>query len=122
MAINAIAADYGMAKAPERIRLAPWAARNQAGASVVKELRRSDGVYYEAAKGDSVEVVFRAPAEKAGMQRTLLLASKGYYRPVVAVTTEPDGAALREIFGMADGMARYSARRYAGLRRAAAGR
>lgn len=111
-ALNAVAADYSTAKAPERIRIAPWAARSQAGVNVLKELRRSDGVYYEAAKGDSAEVVFHAPAEAPGMQRTLLLASKGYYRPIVSSSTSPDSAALLEIFTMPDGMARFSARRF----------
>jgi hypothetical protein len=120
-AINSVAVDYSAGGPVKLTRLRPTSAVDRAGISVVRKLREDDGTYYEAARGERVEVRFAAPAERAGMSRTVFLASKGYYRPTIRSSGPPDTATLFEIFTTPDGMARLAARRYA-TSRAMAGR
>ena len=117
-AINSMAVDYSAAQPLRIARMAPTAARSQAGRSVVRELRRADGVYYKAERGESAEITFPAPPERAGMSRTVFLASKGYYRPSVRASKPADAATLFQIFVVPDGMARLAAERYAAWRAA----
>jgi hypothetical protein len=118
-AIDSFAVDYTASQPVQVSRIAPASARTQAGRSVARELRSADGVYYRAERGESAEIAFPAPAEKPGMSRTLILASKGYYRPTARSAGTADAAALFQIFMVPDGMARFSAQQYAAWRAAA---
>ena len=118
-AIDSFAVDYTPPQPVPVTRSAPVSARTQAGRSVVRELRRTDSVYYQAERGESAEIVFPAPPEKPGMARTLILASRGYYRPTPRSNGTADAAALFQIFMVPDGMARFAAQQYAAWRAAA---
>jgi hypothetical protein len=118
-AINSAAVDYSAPEPLQVARTAPASARSQAGKSVVRELSQADGRYYRAERGENAEITFPAPPERAGMSRTLFLASKGYYRPTVRSSGTADTAALFQIFTVPDGMARFAAQRYAAWRAAA---
>jgi hypothetical protein len=112
-AIDSVAVDYSAPQPFQVTRIAPAGARTQAGGSVIRELCNADGLYYEAQRGESAEILFPAPRQEAGMSRTLFLASKGYYRPTVRAAGPPDATALFQVFLVPDGMARFAAQRYA---------
>jgi hypothetical protein len=112
-AINSVAVDYSADQPLQVTHVAPSDARSESGRNVNRELLRADGVYYRAVRGESAEVVFPATPTRAGTSRTIFLASKGYYRPSIRSMGTPDAAALSQIFTVPDGMARFTAQRYA---------
>jgi hypothetical protein len=115
-AINSVAVDYSADTPLQVIRTLPSNARSEAGRRVDRELQRADGLYYRAIRGESAEVVFRATPQRSGSSRTVFLASKGYYRPNIHSTERADTATLLQIFTVRDGMARFTAQRYAAWR------
>jgi hypothetical protein len=115
-AINSLAIDYSPEQNLEVNRVAPQAARTNAGKDVLPELQATDGRYYKAVKGDSASIAFAAPPVRPGMSRTVFLHSNGYYRPDVRALGPADNATLSKIFQTRDGLARFAAERYAAWR------
>ena len=67
--------------------LAPITAIDQTGADVLPQLLADDTAYYDQPNvGDEAVVTFPAPPVQAGMQRSLILHSKGYYQILRAPT------------------------------------
>ncbi len=94
--------------------VAPLAARDSLGRDVLPELLASDERYYEMPNtGNSADISFPAPARRAGMDRAVILHSRGYYRLHLAEGGEPDLAALDAITNVPGAAARFAANRFA---------
>ncbi len=117
-AFNSFAMDY-TADLPSRVtKLEPARAQDAAGRDVLEALRAADGQYYEMHEpGERATVVFQAPPSTAGMDRTLFLHSKGYYRMHIPETGQPDVATFQKILTEPEAGAAFSAEIYATLGR-----
>jgi hypothetical protein len=113
-ALNSFAVDYSLEQPVSVKTVAPLAARDSHDKDVLPELLTSDDRYYEMPNiGDSADISFPAPARRAGMDRTVILHSRGYYRLHLAEGGEPDLAALDAITNVPGAAARFAANRFA---------
>ncbi len=77
-AINSAAIDYSPDRPLSATRIAPASARSQGGRSVLRELRRADGAYYKAERGESA---LRGPGWPGTLRRqTLCRVARGSRR------------------------------------------
>jgi hypothetical protein len=95
--LDRVAMDFG--REPQHLvrRLGARLATDRAGQDVSAALRAADGRYFVGQKGDRVDLVFDVPAVPAGMVRSYVLETTGWYRIHAAAVGEPDSAALRRI-------------------------
>jgi hypothetical protein len=117
-AFNSFAMDYS-ANLPVKVtRLAPVRARDAAGQDLLAALRAADGQYYEMHHvGEQATVAFAAPPAAPGMERTLFLHSRGYYRMHIPETGQPDVAAFQKILTEPGAGAALSAKLFAAMNR-----
>lgn len=88
-------------------------AHTDAGSDVRAALMHDDDLVYEMPhKGDAGEVRFEAPPLSPGLERTLFLHTRGYYRLHLEGQGEPDHATLQELALVPDTAARLAARLY----------
>jgi hypothetical protein len=113
-ALNSFGMDYGADPPVPVTRLAPVEARDSRDASVLAELRAADDRYQVMPHiGDHVELVFPAPAPRDGMERTVFLHSRGYYRLHLVESGEPDRATLQQIANTPGAPTQFAADRFA---------
>ncbi len=122
-ALNSFAVSYDDVEQPVAIdTVAPFAARTFDGRDVLAELAASDDRYYAMPTNDDrATLSFRAPAPRAGTERTVFLHSRGYYRLHLEAKQAPDLAALERIEQVPDAAARMAAESYARRQLAARG-
>jgi hypothetical protein len=113
-AFNSFAMDY-TADIPARLtKLEPVRARDSAGHDLLPELRAADGQYYEMHEvGEQATVAFKARPAAPGMERTLFLHSRGYYRMHIPESGQSDLAAFQKIRTEPEAGAAFSAKTYA---------
>ena len=122
-ALNSLAVDYGPDRTPIVENVGPLKAWNDGNRNLLAELLKKDEEYYAMPKvGDRAWVEFPAPPARPGMERTVFLHSRGYYKLHLTGSGKPDTAALQEISDMPDAAARFAARRYSAWRLAQASR
>lgn len=111
-ALNSFAMDFGASGAVRVDTLPLVEARDSAG-SVRAELATADTSYYAMPnKGDHAYLTFRAPAERPGLERTVFLHSRGYYRLHLDAAGAADTAALRRITLEPGAVARLAVERF----------
>lgn len=115
------AADHLGVDHPGRVtRLEPKRAQDAAGRDLLPALLSADGQYYEMKEqGEQATVAFQAPAAAAGMERTLFLHSRGYYRMHIPENGEPDQATFQKILTEPGAGAAFAAKMYADANSAA---
>lgn len=96
--IDAVSVDYG-ADEPVSVRsLAPAAARTADGRDVAAALADVDGRRFDTTTGDVAELSFPAPpAAPAGIARSFVLETTGYYVPKVKAAKDADPARMQEV-------------------------
>lgn len=95
-------------------RVAAKAARSDDGVDLVASLAADDDLYYVQPEiGDQAEVTFDVPAQAEGTERSIFLASRGWYRLHLESEGEPDRANLQRVETVPDGAARLAAELYA---------
>jgi hypothetical protein len=117
-AFNSFAMSYA-ADHPARVaKLEPVRASDAAGRDLLPALRAADGQYYEMhEQGEKATVAFVAPPASPGMERTLFLHSRGYYRMHIPESGEPDVAAFQKILTEPGAGSAFSAKMYAEMSR-----
>jgi hypothetical protein len=112
-ALNSFGMAYGADPPVPVIRLAPVEARDSRDANVLAELRGADDRYQVMPDvGERVQVVFPAPPPRDGMERTVFLHSRGYYRLHLGEGGEPDRATLQQLASTPGGPVRFAADRF----------
>lgn len=114
-ALNSFGVSYDASGAISVDTIAPlWAVASD-GRDVLAELRDADDEYYAMpTTGDYGYVAFRAPAPpRAGVQRSVFLHTRGYYRLDLGERGTPDVSTLSRITEEPDAAARLAAERFA---------
>jgi hypothetical protein len=112
-ALNSFAVDYGPDQPPIVEKVSPIKAWNDGNRDLLADLLKADEAYYAMPKvGDQAWVNFPAPAPRPGMQRTVFLHSRGYYRLHLTGSGNPDIATLDQIGAVPDAAARFAIKRY----------
>jgi hypothetical protein len=116
--LNSFAVDYGADDSLVVQRIAPARAQDGAGVDVRALLADRDDRYYAMPNtGDRAALEFVAPrTPAAGMERTVFVHARGYYRLHLDATGAPDSVTLRDLATVPDGAARFSAERFAAWR------
>jgi len=112
-ALNYLAVDYSADQPMEvdTLRLGTGVASN--GADLVSLLSSTDSLYYAMpTTGDRAELEFPNVPLRPGMERTVLLHTRGFYHLHLQSTTEADTALLRRIENVPGTTAQYSATLY----------
>lgn len=122
-ALNSFAVDYGADRAVRVDTVAPLAARDHQGHDVLASLVAVDESYYEMpSTGDYGYLTFAAPESRAGMERTVFLHTRGFYRLYLSEEGDPDLMTIERIFGVPGAVLEFAAARYADWRTALAAR
>jgi hypothetical protein len=96
-AFNSFGVDYGV-DGSLRVDTLPLVEARDSVRSVGAELAAADTSYYVMPdKGDHAYLTFRAPPERPGLERTVFLHSRGYYRLHLDATAAADTATLWRI-------------------------
>lgn len=95
--IDRVAMDFSPERPVAVQRLALTQARDGNGRDVREALAAGDGRALTLETGDAAELRFAAPDPAAGLGRSYLLRSTGWYRIHVAETGQPDVALLARI-------------------------
>jgi hypothetical protein len=118
-ALNSFAVDYGPDQSPIVKKVHPIKAWNDGNRDLLPELSKTDDAYYDMPNvGDRAWVNFPAPPPRPGMERTVFLHSRGYYRLHLTGSGPPDIVTMGEISSVPDAAARFAIKLY-GERRAA---
>jgi hypothetical protein len=112
-ALNSFAVDYGPDQQPIVEKVSPIKAWNDRNRDLLADLAKKDDAYYAMPKvGDQAWVNFPAPPPRPGMQRTVFLHSRGYYRLHLTGSGNPDIATLEQMGAVPDAAARFAIKRY----------
>lgn len=112
-ALNSFALDYGEERALKVDTLRPMVAKDARSGDVLPALSTSDDRYYVMPyTGDYGHVTFQAPALRSGLDRTVLLHTRGYYRLHLPLGGEPDTAKLRRISYVPGAAAEFAAEQF----------
>lgn len=123
-ALNSFALSFdglGLAMQVDTIRAS--SATDAVQGNVQKDIAAADGHYYTMPNtGDRAFLTFNAPPTRAGMERTVFLHSRGYYRLHMPPGGAPDVATLSRLGSEPDAAARLAASRLAQFTHATAER
>ncbi len=112
-ALNSFAMDYSPEEAVHVAAIAPVQARDAGGDDVLSTLLAADEEYYSMPRtGDFGYVAFPAPDPMPGLDRTLILHSRGYYLQHLSKQGDPNLALLREIAEVPGAAVGLAASRY----------
>ena len=104
--VDRVAMDF-TADGPLTVHELPLtSARDRAGNDVAPLISAADGREYVMETGDAAEMSFRVPTLAAGMDRTFLLRSSGWYRIHVPSAGAPDVAMLDAVMRQPLGISR----------------
>lgn len=113
-ALNGFAVDYGRSGDFVVDTVAPVSAVDHTGRDVLAALLANDDSYYDMPEtGDRGDVIFPAPATRPGLERTVILHSRGWYRLHLDDLGEPDMARLERLMNEPGYAAVLAAERYA---------
>jgi hypothetical protein len=113
-ALNSFAVDYGRNQSLVVDTVAAIEARDQNGRDVLSEIRSADDRYYTMPQtGDKGYVVFPAQDPRQGMERTVFLHARGYYRLHLSEEGEPDVLTLQRLAEEPGYTAAFAASEYA---------
>lgn len=113
-ALNYFGLDYSVEQDVAVTILAPLSARDAAGDGVLSSLLAADDSYYTMPQlGDFGYITFAAPDRVPGLERTLLLHSRGYYRQHLSRQGDPQLAVIRELTTVPGAAVRLAAQRFA---------
>lgn len=94
-ALNSFAVDYSDGAPLAATEIPVASAIDTRGADRRAALLAADGLRDEMPKGDGpVALTFRVPDSKPGLERTVVLRARGFYRPDVDTSREPDVEAI----------------------------
>ena len=80
-ALNSFAVDYSADRPVSLEKIEPTTAKDLQGKNVLPELVADDDRYLAMPNiGDTADLTFRAPSQRAGTDRTVFLHSRGYYK------------------------------------------
>jgi hypothetical protein len=113
-ALNSFALDYGDARAATVDTLRPVTAKDARWGDMLAALSTSDDRYYTMPyTGDYGHLTFNAPAPRPGLERTVLLHTRGYYRLHLPIGAAPDTATLNRLSFVPGAAARFAAEQFA---------
>jgi hypothetical protein len=113
-------AAYGSGQAVKVRRVAANSARTSDGKDILQDLAAADDRYYPMPDStDQAEVTFRAPARKAGQDRTVFLHSRGWYQLHLRDQSEPDLTTFNRILTVPGAAVQFAAERFAEWRQGA---
>jgi hypothetical protein len=113
-ALNSFAVDYGADRPVEKQVVRPSEAVDSVRGDVLRDLSGENGRYYAMPRvGDRADLKFTAPAKRAGLERTVLLHSRGYYRLHLRGEGDPNRPLLAQIESEPGGAARFAAESFA---------
>lgn len=113
-AFNSFAVAYGSGQAVHVSRVAANSARTSDGKDILQDLAASDDRYYPMPDTtDQAEVTFRAPARKAGQDRTVFLHSRGWYQLHLRDSDAPDLVTFNRILTVPGAAVQFAADRFA---------
>jgi hypothetical protein len=119
-AFNSFMAAYGSGQAVKVRRVAANSARTSDGKDILQDLAAADDRYYPMPDStDQAEVTFRAPARKAGQDRTVFLHSRGWYQLHLRDQSEPDLTTFNRILTVPGAAVQFAAERFAEWRQGA---
>jgi hypothetical protein len=112
-AFNSFGMDYGRER-PLTVDTVPLLSARDSTGSVQPALAAADTSYYAMPEtGDHAWLTFRAPPVRAGLERTVLLHARGYYRLHLDAAGPADTATLRRLSAEPGATARFAAERFA---------
>src|SRR5262249_60642984 len=112
-ALNSFAVSCGPDESPIVEKVGLIKAWNDGDRDLLAELSKADDSYYDMPKvGDRAWVNFPAPPTRPGMERTVFLHSRGYYKLHLTGSGKPDLATLQQIRDVPDAAARFAVKRY----------
>ena len=88
--IDKIAMDLSENEPTKVTKIAPSSATDETGKEVVKQLHRSDQLYFTQEQGGRLNVQFPAPPGNLEMDRTVYIKNRGYYNYVRDYKGFPD--------------------------------
>lgn len=110
-ALNSFLAEYSEEGKVTVTSVKPASARDKSGRNILQEISKVDGDYYAMpVVGDRAWVSFPALPEQPGVQRTIFLHSRGYYRLHLEGAGEPDNRMLQEVREVPGAAVRMAAR------------
>lgn len=120
-ALDAFTVEYEPPEAPISVRrLSPVRATDQKGRDLLSALSASDDAYYTMPTNeDRAELVFKAPPDVSGTERTVFLYARGWYRIHLDESSPPDLETLQRIAEVPGAAARYAAESFKVWRQAA---
>jgi hypothetical protein len=87
--------------------------QDPAGKNVLAELVSADGRYLAMPNiGDTADIDFVAPPRKEGMERAVILHSKGYYKLHLSGTGAPDRTRLQALEKVPGSAAQFAAEQF----------
>lgn len=111
-ALNSFNVDYS-ADRPVMMETIKASTAVDNGKDVLPDLIAADDRYLPMPDiGDTADLTFRAPARRAGMERTVILHTKGFYKLHVPGTGKPDTKMLEAIDNVPGTAARFAAAQY----------
>ncbi len=119
-AFNSFVAAYGSGQAVNIRRVAANSARTSGGKDILRDLAAADDRYYPMPDPtDQAEITFRAPARKAGHDRTIFLHSRGWYQLHLRDNGAPDLATFNRILTVPGAAVQFASDRFREWREAA---
>jgi len=116
-ALNSFGVDYSKALAIRVDTLSPIEARDDRNTDIRGPLAAADGSYYTMpTTGDRAYVTFRATAPRAGMDRTVLLHSRGYYKLHIQPNGPPEMTTFKRLFEIPGAAWQFAADEYRSVR------
>ncbi|HCC58936.1 MAG TPA: hypothetical protein DEQ47_17075 [Solibacterales bacterium] len=113
-AFNSFALASGAGEAVSVVRVAASSARTADGRDIRSDLATTDNRYYPMPDNtDQAEITFRAPAAKAGQERTVFLHSRGWYQLHLRNKDAPDPVTLSKILTVPGAAVQFAADRFA---------
>ena len=112
-ALNSFALEYGDARPATVDTLRPVTATDARWGDVLPTLGASDDQYYVMPyTGDHGYLTFNAPAARPGLERTVLLHTRGYYRLHLPIGGAADTATLNRLSFVPGAAARFAAQQF----------
>jgi hypothetical protein len=106
--VNSVQVDYSTDVSYQVTEISLDKAVDHQGTDVYELLSDTDGQYYSMDTGDWAELVFSAPPERDGLQRTYVAKSSGYYTIKVPAEGEPQTELLARIMEEPGAFGRYT--------------
>ena len=112
-ALGHFAMDYSADQPVSVDTIVPRRAAGNTPGDILAAVTSADTLYHAMPNtGDRAILEFTAPAARAGMERTMVLHSRGWYRLHLTPSGPPDTAMVRRVLEVPGAAVQYSARKY----------